>query len=91
MPYKIDYLEDKGIVIIENTGELPHEDFVKQSQEAIDLGRMKNARLFLSDCTCLIAQAKITELFEFPAMYERLGMLRSSKVAVLMSEDAVAN
>lgn len=91
MSYTIDFLEDEGIVIIEENGELVYEDFVKQSQGVIELGRKKNAQLFLVDCTRLIAHATTLQLHDFPSMYEKLGMPRTSKVAVLMPKDALAD
>lgn len=91
MPYEVVYLEELGIVLIKNIGELTYENFSKQSREAIELGRMKKAELFLSDCTKLIASASTIELYDFPEMYERLGMTRSSKIAVLISTDTAGD
>jgi hypothetical protein len=90
MPYRIGYLEDEGIVTIENTGNVTYKEFMEQSREALELARKKNTQLCLSDCTHLVVQAYTIEVFDFfPAIYEKIGMSRTSKLAVLMSKDAV--
>ena len=91
MPYTIDFLEDEGIVIIENIGELTYADWVKQSQEVLELGRKKNVGLFLVHFTHLTVQATTFELFDFPALYERIGAPKTNRVAVLLTEDAAIN
>ena len=91
MPYTVDFLEDRGIVVIENTGKITYEDFEKQTREAVELGRLKNARLGLSDCTRLTGNLDTLELFDFPKMYERVGLPKSHKLAILMSEELAAS
>ena len=91
MPYRIEFLEDKGIVLVESIGELTYKEFVKETQEAQELARKKNTRLFLSDCSRLIVKAGTLELFDFPAMYQRIGSPKTSKIAVLMSGDTTTD
>ena len=90
MPFTISYQEDERIVIIENVGNIPYKDLVQQTDEALELGRIKDTRLYLADCIRLVVQADAFEVFNFfPAIYEKIGAPRNSRLAVLMSEDAV--
>lgn len=84
MPYIINFIEDQGIVTITNTGKVTHEDFVKQTQEAIELARMKETGLFLSELTHLTNKITTLEIFRFPEIYEGFGVSRASRLAVLI-------
>jgi len=83
-------MEDNKIVTVRNIGELTYTDFVKESTEALQLAKEKDAFLFLVDNTQLIAQASIVELFDFPDMYERIGVPKTIKLAVLISKNTIA-
>ena len=84
MPYTIEYLQHESIVLITNSGELTFEDFVNQAQEALEMGRINNCKLFLSDCTSMISRF---EILDAPAVYENLDAHRTNKVALVISED----
>ncbi len=85
MPYKINYIEKSGIVIIENKGELTYDELVNQSKEAIILAKDKNSQLFLSDFSNVKVQANTFKLLKFPEIYEQYGMNRNSKIAVVVT------
>ncbi len=87
MAYTIDYLEDEGMVRITNTGEFTHADIVKQTREAIEIGRVKKCSLFLVDCTSMISKSRIMEVYDVPVFYEKIDAPRSNKVAVIVSRD----
>jgi hypothetical protein len=91
MPYTIHYLQDEGIVLITNNGELTYEDFVKQAQETLEIGRINKCRLFLADCTSMISRVGTMEIFDTPAVYNNLEAPRTNKVALIISEDKDTN
>lgn len=86
MQYTISYLKDKGIVIVDHTGTLKYKDFMKQSFQALELGRTKKASLFLLDYRNLILQLTISEIFGIPELYEKIGASRAIKIAILMPD-----
>ncbi len=86
MSYEIRFMEENEVVVIENKGELTYDELVKQTQEAIKLGQGKNSRLFLTNFSNVKVQAQTMELFDFPKIYEQLGMTRTSRIAVVVSE-----
>lgn len=91
MPYKIEFMEEHGIVVIENKGEVSYEELVKQSQEAIELVQCKKARLLLTDFSSVDTQASITDIFQFPKIYNGLGLDRTSRIAVLVSDETLGS
>ena len=88
MPFTVDYLDDKGIVVIVNIGKLNYNDYVNQTINAVKLGHKKNSQLFLSDCSQLVSLAKTIEIYDMPAMFKRVGLPRTSRIALLMAKDA---
>jgi len=86
MPFEIKFLGEKGIVSIENRGELTYDELIEQTKEAINLGHENNSRLFLTDFSHVKVQTSMMEVFQFPEIYEQLGMNQMSKIAVLVSE-----
>lgn len=90
MPYTIKYLEDKGIVVIQNIGRISPEDFEKQSIEALELGRKKNTSLYLADSTQVAGGTTTIELLDFPDMYERIGVSKTIKLAIVIPENSIA-
>jgi len=90
MPYKINLLEDKGIVFIENRGDLTYEELVEQSKDAISIIHEKNIYLILTDFSNVGVDAKITDIYQFPEIYEQFGLTKMSKIAVLVSAKEVS-
>ncbi len=89
MPYTIGFLDDEGIVRIENTGNLKYKECLKQIQEAMELGRIHHTHLYFADCANLVVQANIVEVFDFfPGIYEKSNVPKTVKLACLISEDA---
>ncbi len=86
MSYEISYLEERGIVAIENKGEITQYELLKQSQEAIQLGSDKKSELFLTTFSHVKVQAGTFDVARFPELYEQLGMKRTSRIAVVVSE-----
>lgn len=90
MPYTIGFVKEDGIVLLQNTGNLTYKECVSQAKEALELGRTNNTRFYLADCTHLVVQANVLEVFDFfPTLYEKIHMPRTVKLALLMSKDAV--
>jgi hypothetical protein len=85
MPYEIRFLEEKGIISIENSGELTYDELIEQTKRAINLGLENNSHLFLTDFSNVAVHASTMEVFQFPEIYEQLGMAKMSKIAVLVS------
>ena len=90
MPYEVKLLEDKGIVVIENKGDLTYDELVKQSQDAISIIHDKKAYLILTDFSNVGVDAKITDIYQFPEIYEQFGLTKMSKIAVLVSAKEVS-
>ncbi len=86
MPYEIRFLEESGIIAIENKGEITQHELLKQTQEAIQMGREKKSDLFLTIFSHVKVQAGTFDVARFPDMYEQLGMKRTSRIAVVVSE-----
>ena len=91
MPYTVEYQENKGIVMIENSGKFSKEEFVKQAQETLEICRMNNCQHVLSDCTSMLSDINTTEIFYFPGLYRNLNTPRSYKLAILLAEDSATN
>lgn len=83
MPYTMEYLVEEGITLITNIGVLTYEDFMKQAREALDISRLKKCNMILVDCTSMITQAQVTEMFDTSAFYEAIGAPRENKIALV--------
>jgi hypothetical protein len=85
MPYTVSYLEDTGIVRIKNWGQLSMNEIVAQTREAASLSQDKHAKLLLSDFSATEVKTSLVDIFQFPDLYQKLGMDRTFKIAVLVS------
>lgn len=77
----------EGIVRLIVSGPLALADYRRLTEEALQLARSKNVELFLVDDQQTKNRASTLELFSLPAMYEELGVPRSSKVAIVVAQD----
>ena len=84
MSYAIEYLENEGIVQIINTGVFTHEDFENQAREALEISRLKKCKKFLVDCTSMIVQSQIIDIYFAPDFYEKIGAPRENKIALVV-------
>lgn len=87
MPYFINFLEKEGVIEIVATGKLTYEDYVKLSEDAVDLALKKNTNLLFLDTSNLGASIKAMEILSFPDLWESLGTPRTYKLAVLIPKD----
>jgi len=85
MPTEIQYLEDKKIVSIKQSGKISAAEMRKTAMEAQKLAIENGTNLVLSDNTEMVTDARTTDLFNLPRLYEELGVSKSSKIAIVMN------
>jgi hypothetical protein len=85
MPYSVTFSEDTRIVRIKNSGQLSMNEIVAQTGEAARLSKDKGSKLLLTDFSAVAVNTSLVDIFQFPELYESLGMDRTFKIAVLIS------
>jgi hypothetical protein len=84
MPWKLIHLEAEGVVETVYEGALTFSEL----EEAIRANAAARAehgiRWFLADCRGLSAGGSLTDVYRLPALFERLGLGRDWKEAILL-------
>ena len=91
MAYDLRIIKNKKIIEIRNSGEITNEDMITETQEVIKLQHEKNIVLILTEFVSVKVDASLSDVFQFPEMYEQMGMDRKTRIAVLVSEIEVNN
>ena len=88
MSYEIKFIKENGIIEIKNKYDISYEKMITQTQEVIKLQHEKNTSLILTDFSSVKVNVDVnlSDIFQFPELYEQMGMDRKSKIAVLVSE-----
>ena len=86
MAYEIKLIKNKRIIEVKNSGKITNEDMIAQTQEVIKLQHEKNMFLILTEFAAVKVDVNISDVFQFPELYEQMGLDRKSKIAVLVSE-----
>lgn len=86
MPYAIKFIENNRIIQIKNNGELSYEELLTQTREVIKIQQEKSTSLILTEFVSVKLDVNIADIFQFPELYEQLGMQRKSKIAVVVSD-----
>jgi hypothetical protein len=84
MAWHVEYLPDQNIIRIAAKGPMTFEDYEEQTIEAIELDKKHNSHLFLSDHSEAVNKAPVSEIVDFPALYERSGATSVNKLAVVL-------
>lgn len=85
MPWEVDYSAEEDLVEVVNTGVLTPEEMIAESKAAIELARQKGTKRYLVNGS----QRERLEVFphrfgELPKLYEKLGMEKDSKAAMVL-------
>ena len=86
MPYAIKFIENNRIIQIKNNGELSYEELLTQTREVIKIQQEKSTSLILTEFVSVKLDVNIADIFQFPEVYEQLGMQRKNKIAVVVSD-----
>lgn len=86
MAYNLKLIKDRRIIEIMNSGEITNEDMITQTQEVIKLQHEKNIFSILTDFAEVKVDVNFSDVFQFPELYEQMGMDRRSKIAVFVSD-----
>jgi hypothetical protein len=86
MAYEIKLIKDKRIIEIENKNEITNEDMITQTKEVIILQHEKHIFSILADFASVRVNTNISDVFQFPELYEQMGMDHKSKIAVFVSD-----
>ena len=84
MAWDVRYLEDKNIICIVNKGPSTYQDYEEQTSKALELDKVHNTHLFLSDNSEATNVAEIMDIYKLPALYDELGSCRINKLAVIV-------
>ena len=84
MPYEVEYNSELGIVEFTFTGSVTGEEFGRATIEGIDLAKAKDTKLFLIDDSDLQDAGSVIDLYNLPRLYEKLGLERGSRGAVVL-------
>jgi hypothetical protein len=86
MPYAVTYWPEKKLIHIQNVGKLTPDDYRAGAREALRLSREHGVSRCLIDDSALDNQVGTTDLYTLPDFYESIGIPKTIKAAVLISE-----
>ncbi len=86
MGWKIDYIRDIELVYVKCQGSITFSDFMKISNEAINVCLKNKARRFLLDHREADTQVTPGQIYEFPKVYESMKLKRGAKCCLLITE-----
>jgi hypothetical protein len=85
MEWKIDYIEDHGIVNVKTSGKMEFNDKKKLSEETLAAGRKKNVNAFFMDHKEAVFGLSVLEVDNLPAMFKDIGFGPKDKMAILVN------
>ncbi len=88
MKWKIDYVEDRGIIKARTSGLMSNNDKKKLFEELLAAGRQKKVNAFLVDQKETSFGLSILEIDRLPEMFRNIGFDIKDKVAILINSDA---
>lgn len=86
MAYELKLIKNKRIIEIKNSGEITSDDMIAQTRQTIQLQHEKGISSILADFASVTVDANISDVFQFPELYEQMGMDHKSKIAVFVSD-----
>ena len=87
IPWTAKHVPEKGLVLVEFTGQFSLEDVKRQGRETIRLLKEHRVLRVLVDCRNALAGVSLTDIYWLPAIYDQLGAPRFSRVAVVLPEN----
>ncbi|MFA5422707.1 MAG: STAS/SEC14 domain-containing protein [Phycisphaerae bacterium] len=85
MEWKIDYIEDQGIVTVKTSGVANWDEFKKMCEETLAAGREHETHKFFADHRELEPGLSILEIDEMPKMFRGIGLEGHDRIATLYS------
>jgi len=83
MSFTINYNTEHGIVESVLADDITKEDLCIHEIQCIDLSQERNSSLFLTDATRATLKVDIANLYDLPGLYEKYGLVRPVRIAVL--------
>jgi hypothetical protein len=90
MTWKIECIENHGIVKIKTSGSMNLQDNKKFSEEALATGRGKNVNAFLVDQQESHFGLSILEIDQIPKIFRDAGFNPSDKLAILVNPESIS-
>lgn len=87
MRWKIDYIEDQGIIRAKTSGLMSRDDKKKLCEEMLSAGRQKSIKMFLIDQKETSFGLSVLEIDDLPKMFKSIGFDTKDKVAILTNPD----
>lgn len=86
MPYSVTHSSEQKLIHIRNIGKLTPDDYRAGAREALRLSLEHGVLRCLIDNSALHNQVGTTDLYTLPEFYESIGIPKTIKAAVLVSE-----
>lgn len=83
MPWTVDYNADRGLITVTNVGVMSREAYHEEITRCKQLSDQHDVKRFLVDDLQLEPSLKLMELYDFPDLYERMGVDHKSRIAVV--------
>ena len=88
MKWKIECLEDRGIVQAKTSGQMGWNDKIRLSKEMLAAGREKSVNKFLVDEKETVFGLSVLEIDNLPATLKEIGFGLKDKIAILVNPDS---
>jgi hypothetical protein len=88
MKWKIDCIEDQGIINVKTSGLMSWNDKKKLCEEMLAAGRPKNINAFLVDQKETSLGLSILEIDSMPGLFRKIGFDIKDKMAILINSDS---
>ena len=87
MAWTVEYVPEKGMVLVIATEQVSDADARAQAAEAIGLLREQQAELVVLDCTTARLRVSLANLYRLPEYYRELSAPKRARVAVVLPQD----
>jgi hypothetical protein len=84
MPWKVEYLREKEMVVVTATGQISSRDGKDQAEKVIRLLQEHQATLVLVDYSEAISEVSLANLYLLPDHFSALGAPGYARIAVLL-------
>ncbi len=91
MKWKIEFAEDKKIIMAKTSGLMGWDDKKRLCEELIAAGRRKNIKSFLVDQKDTSFGLSVLEIDSLPDMFRKTGFDMKDRVAILINSDSSNN
>ena len=84
MPWRVEFVPEKGIVVVTCSGEIRDEDARAQVEETTRLLKQNQASAVLTDYSDAVSEVSLPSLYWLPDYYSELGAPWNIRVAVVL-------